>query len=184
MHDNRDLDRLSCGVRSSSMDSRSLKPDSEDYGRSISTRSELTTSLPRVQPKLAPFCATSGSDTPLSRLWAPRPYPSRCLILSGLTSSGVRVPSSRTSTNACSVHLPLSPLDSSIGTVASTLEVECKHLQTVQIAPGKWTAHPAVVGVKGDDGKYKTRFLSAYPDELNRRIVAIIHLLLSQPRPS
>ena len=65
-----------------------------------------------------------------------------------------------------------------------TVEVERNRPQTVQIAPGKWTAHPAVVGIKGDDGKYKTRFLSAYPDELNRRIAAIIHLLLSQPRPS
>ena len=64
-----------------------------------------------------------------------------------------------------------------------TMEAECNHPRTVAIAPGKWASHPAVVGIKGDDGKYKIHSLSAYPDELNRRIAAIIHLLLSQPKP-
>ena len=60
---------------------------------------------------------------------------------------------------------------------------QCDHPRTVEITPGKWTAHPAVVGIKDQDGKFKTHSLSAYPDRLNKWVAAIINLLLSQPKP-
>jgi len=64
-----------------------------------------------------------------------------------------------------------------------TMACKCDHPRTLEIAPGKWTSHPAVVGIKDHEGKFRTHSLAAYPDKLNKWVAAIINLLLSQPKP-
>ena len=57
------------------------------------------------------------------------------------------------------------------------------HPRTVEVTPGVWTAHPAIVGVKDENGRFKTRAAAAYPDRLNKWVAAVINLALSRPAP-
>jgi len=64
-----------------------------------------------------------------------------------------------------------------------TLESTCNHPRTVEVTPGVWTAHPAIVGIKDENGRFKTRASAAYPERLNRWVAAVINLAVSRPAP-
>ena len=64
-----------------------------------------------------------------------------------------------------------------------TLASTCNHPRTVEVTPGIWTAHPAIVGIKDANGRFKTRSSAAYPDRLNRWVAAVINLAVSRPAP-
>ena len=64
------------------------------------------------------------------------------------------------------------------------LACQCDHPRTVPVAPGKWSAHPPLVGIKDKFGNFRTRTAAAYPTRLNEWIASIVNLELSRPTSS